>query len=97
MGERPQELSHLSEGCAKPTGGFLLRRFKPSHALPTDLTRAITASPPTKHPAENEAGNQPSEHAGDEQKGGSHQAAALVYSDCTNAVAVLSLNEGRPQ
>ena len=36
-----------------------------------DLTGAITASAATKHPAENEASNQPGEYAGDEQKDGS--------------------------
>ena len=35
-------------------------------------TAAITTSAAAEHPAEDQASNQPGEHVGDEQKGGSH-------------------------
>ena len=62
-----------------------------------DLNRAITASAAAEHPAEDEASNQPGQHAGDEQKGGSHRTEEPFPSGCIDGQALGSLIRGRPQ
>ena len=48
--------------------------FQEAFLQQTRFTGAITASAVAAHPAEDEAGNEPGQRPGDEQKGGSHRA-----------------------